>query len=465
MPKSNSYNLSTSIIPGLVAAAIAGLLSHLFGQSQAASITSAVAILCVFWWIFEPIPIPVTSLVPMALLPLLGVISPADVGAAYGSPLILLLMGGFLLSKGMESTGAHTRIALTVVRLVGANEPRRLILGFMLAAALLSMWISNTATVLMLLPVALAVIASSSAPKALAPPLLLGLAWACSIGGLGTPIGTPPTLIFMQVYEETTGTAVSFSEWMTWGIPVVAVMVPTIALFLARQVPNDLTVALPDIGEWRSAEKRVLAIFALTALAWMTRTEPFGGWREWLDMPMANDAAVAFCAVIAMFVSRDKTGEPLISWEQASAIPWGVLLLFAGGITLAKGFVASGLSTQVGELLANLALVPTLFAIVMVAILVTALTEATSNTATTALLMPILAAASMAAHIDPLILMVPAAMSASCAFMLPVATAPNAVVFGTGQIGIQTMVRWGIWVNVLGVVVISAVVFGVTAAR
>ena len=444
---------------------MAGLLSHLLDQSQAASITSAVAILCVFWWIFEPIPIPVTSLVPMALLPLLGVISPADVGAAYGSPLILLLMGGFLLSKGMESTGAHTRIALTVVRLVGANEPRRLILGFMLAAALLSMWISNTATVLMLLPVALAVIASSSAPKALAPPLLLGLAWACSIGGLGTPIGTPPTLIFMQVYEETTGTAVSFSEWMSWGIPVVAVMVPAIALFLARQVPNDLTVALPDIGEWRSAEKRVLVIFVLTALAWMTRTEPFGGWREWLDMPMANDAAVAFCAVIAMFVSRDKTGEPLISWEQASAIPWGVLLLFAGGITLAKGFVASGLSTQVGELLANLALVPTLFAIVMVAILVTALTEATSNTATTALLMPILAAASMAAHIDPLILMVPAAMSASCAFMLPVATAPNAVVFGTGQIGIQTMVRWGIWVNVLGVVVISTVVFGVTAAR
>ena len=442
-----------------------GLLSHLFDQSHAASITSAVAILCVFWWIFEPIPIPVTSLVPMALLPLLGVISPADVGAAYGSPLILLLMGGFLLSKGMESTGAHTRIALTVVRLVGANEPRRLILGFMLAAALLSMWISNTATVLMLLPVALAVIASSSAPEALAPPLLLGLAWACSIGGLGTPIGTPPTLIFMQVYEETTGTAVSFSEWMTWGIPVVALMVPTIALFLARQVPNDLTVALPDIGEWRSAEKRVLVIFALTALAWMTRTEPFGGWREWLDMPMANDAAVAFCAVIAMFVSRDKTGEPLISWEQASAIPWGVLLLFAGGITLAKGFVASGLSTQVGELLANLALVPTLFAIVMVAILVTALTEATSNTATTALLMPILAAASMAAQIDPLILMVPTAMSASCAFMLPVATAPNAVVFGTGQIGIQTMVRWGIWVNVLGVLVISAVVFGVTAAR
>jgi len=176
-------------------------------------------------------------------------------------------------------------------------------------------------------------------------------------------------------------------------------------------------------------------------------------------MSTANDAAVAFCAVVVLFIARDKEGEPLITWEQASAIPWGVLLLFAGGITLAKGFVASGLSGQVGELLASLALVPTLLAIAAVALLVTSLTEATSNTATTALLMPILAAASLAANIDPLILMVPAAMSASCAFMLPVATAPNAVVFGTGQIDIRTMVRWGVWVNLLGVLVITGVVF------
>ena len=465
MFKSHWLDLNTSVLPGLLIAASAGFVSHALGQSEAASLTTAVALLCVFWWIFEPIPIPVTSLVPMGVLPLLGVLSPADVAAAYGSPLILLLMGGFLLSKGMESTGAHTRIAITVVRFVGANEPKRLILGFMLAAALLSMWISNTATILVLLPVALAVIASSSSAAALAPPLLLGLAWACSIGGLGTPIGTPPTLIFMQVYEETTGESVSFSEWMTWGIPVVAVMVPTLAVFLARQVPKNLTVDLPDVGPWRSAEKRVLLIFTLTAIAWMTRTEPFGGWREWFDLPMANDAAVAFCAVIIMFITRDKSGDPLISWEQASAIPWGVLLLFAGGITLAKGFVVSGLSIQVGDLLASLASVPTLLAIVVVAVLVTALTEATSNTATTALLMPILAAASIAAEIDPMILMVPAAMSASCAFMLPVATAPNAVVFGTGRIGIQTMIRWGIWVNLLGVLVISSVVLTVTSAH
>ncbi len=464
MLNSHWLNLNASVIPGLIAALAVGYLSVFLGQSQAASVTTGIAVLCVFWWIFEPIPIPVTSLIPMALLPLLGVISPSDVAAAYGSPLILLLMGGFLLSKGMESTGAHTRIAVTVVRFVGADEPKRLIMGFMLAAALLSMWISNTATVLMLLPVALAVISTSGAPRALAAPLLLGLAWACSIGGLGTPIGTPPTLIFMQVYEDTTGTSISFSQWMSWGVPVVAIMIPLIAIALARKVPKDLVVDLPDVGAWRSSEKRVLIIFGLTAIAWMTRTEPFGGWRAWLDMPMANDAAVAFCAVIALFMTRDREGEPLISWEQASAIPWGVLLLFAGGITLAKGFVSSGLSGQVGELLASLALVPTLIAIVVVALLVTALTEATSNTATTALLMPILAAASVAADIDPLILMVPAAMSASCAFMLPVATAPNAVVFGTGQIDIRTMVRWGIWVNLLGALVISSVVYLVTTA-
>lgn len=464
MLNSHWLNLNASVIPGLIAALAVGYLSVFLGQSQAASVTTGIAVLCVFWWIFEPIPIPVTSLIPMALLPLLGVISPSDVAAAYGSPLILLLMGGFLLSKGMESTGAHTRIAVTVVRFVGADEPKRLIMGFMLAAALLSMWISNTATVLMLLPVALAVISTSSAPRALAAPLLLGLAWACSIGGLGTPIGTPPTLIFMQVYEDTTGTSISFSQWMSWGVPVVAIMIPLIAIALARKVPKDLVVDLPDVGAWRSSEKRVLIIFGLTAIAWMTRTEPFGGWRAWLDMPMANDAAVAFCAVIALFMTRDREGEPLISWEQASAIPWGVLLLFAGGITLAKGFVSSGLSGQVGELLASLALVPTLIAIVVVALLVTALTEATSNTATTALLMPILAAASVVADIDPLILMVPAAMSASCAFMLPVATAPNVVVFGTGQIDIRTMVRWGIWVNLLGALVISSVVYLVTTA-
>ena len=281
----------------------------------------------------------------MAVLPLLGVISPSDVAAAYGSPLILLLMGGFLLSKGMESTGAHTRIAVTVVRFVGADEPKRLIMGFMLAAALLSMWISNTATVLMLLPVALAVIATSSAPKALAAPCCWGWHGLAVLVGWERRLEHRPRLSlckFMRTRQAPRSVSVSGCHGGS-----------------GRRVDDsaDRHSAGPESPDgsccgssryWCLAqrEKRVLIIFGLTALAWMTRTEPFGGWRAWFDMPMANDAAVAFCAVVALFITRDREGEPLISWEQASNIPWGVLLLFAGGITLAKGFVSSGLAVK-----------------------------------------------------------------------------------------------------------------------
>ncbi len=368
-------------------------------------------------------------------------------------------MGGFLLSRGMESTGAHRRLALGVVRLVGSDSPRRLVLGFMLAGAALSMWISNTATVLMLVPVALAVLDSTSDKERLAVPLLLGLAWACSIGGLGTPIGTPPNLIFMQVYQDFTGEAVPFTTWMGWGVPVVITLVPLAALWLTRGLPSGLSVVMPEVGPWRSAEVRVLMIFALTALAWMTRSEPFGGWRQWLGVPTANDASVAFLAVVAMFITRDRDRQPLITWKQAVDIPWGVLLLFSGGICLAKAFVSSGLSAMAGDALVTLAELPLYAMILLICLAVTFMTEATSNTATTALLMPVLAAAAAAAGVEPALLMVPAAMSASCAFMLPVATAPNAVVFGTDRVPIRAMVREGFALNVAGALLISTLMF------
>ena len=422
-------------------------------------VTASTAVLCILWWIFEPIPIPVTSLLPLALMPLFGVLTPAETGAAYGSPLILLLLGGFLLSRGMESTGAHRRVALSVVRLVGSESPRRVVLGFMIAGAALSMWISNTATVLMLLPVALAVLDSAEDKTRLGPPLLLGLAWSCSIGGLGTPIGTPPNLIFMQVYEETTGSALGFARWMSWGLPVVITMIGIAAFWLTRSLPRVLPVTLPEVGAWRSAEKRVLLIFGLTALAWMTRSEPFGGWRELLGVPQANDASVAFLAVVLLFITRDRQGKPLITWQEAADIPWGVLLLFAGGICLAKAFMSSGLSALAGEALVALAAFPALPMILLVCLAVTFMTEATSNTATTALLMPVLAAAAVAAGLEPTLLMVPAAMSASCAFMLPVATAPNAVIYGTGRIRIATMFREGLVLNLAGAVTITGLMW------
>ena len=446
-----------SIWPGLVSGLCLAVIMTALEQPEAIVITAVVAWLCMLWWIFEPLPIPVTSLLPIAVFPIAGVLTPEQVGASVGSPLIILLLGGFLLSRGMESTGAHHRIALSVVNLVGGHKPRRLVLGFMIAGALLSMWISNTASILMLMPVALAVLASCSDRKSLAAPLLLGLAWSCSIGGLGTPIGTPPNLILVQVYEENTAQTISFGQWMSWGIPVVLTLLPLAWWWVTRAVPRELDIQLPAVGPWRSAERRVLVVFGLTAVAWITRAEPFGGWQTWLDLPAANDASVALLAVVALFVVRDDQGEPLIDWSKASQIPWGVLLLFGGGICLARAFVASGLSAQVGDALTTVASLPVFAMMLLLALAVTFLTEATSNTATTALLMPVLAAVALAVEIDPLWLMVPAAMSASCAFMLPVATAPNAVVFGSGELPIRRMVREGFALNLIGALLIATV--------
>ena len=446
-----------SIWPGLVSGLCLAVIMAALEQPEAIVITAVVAWLCMLWWIFEPLPIPVTSLLPIAVFPLSGVLTSEQVGASVGSPLIILLLGGFLLSRGMESTGAHHRIALSVVNLVGGHKPRRLVLGFMIAGALLSMWISNTASILMLMPVALAVLASCSDRNSLAAPLLLGLAWSCSIGGLGTPIGTPPNLILVQAYEENTAQTISFGQWMSWGMPVVLTLLPLAWWWVTRAVPRELDIQLPAVGPWRSAERRVLVVFFFTAVAWTTRAEPFGGWQTWLDLPAANDASVALLAVVALFVVRDDQGEPLIDWAKASQIPWGVLLLFGGGICLARAFVASGLSAQVGDALTAVAVLPVFAMMLLLALAVTFLTEATSNTATTALLMPVLAAVALAVEIDPLWLMVPAAMSASCAFMLPVATAPNAVVFGSGELPIRRMVREGFALNLIGSLLIATV--------
>ncbi len=450
-----------ALAAGPLLAMLAALACQWVGYDEAKSIVAFVAVLCVVWWVFEPVPIPVTSLLPLAVLPMTAVLTPAEVGQAYGSPLILLLLGGFLLSKAMEHSGAHRRIALGMVRLFGASSGRRLVMGFMAAAAVLSMWISNTATTLMLLPVALATLEATNEKQRLAAPLLLGIAYAASVGGIGTPIGTPPNLIFMQVYKETTGQSISFSQWMGWALPVVLVMVPLMALYLTRSVTGKLVVDVPTVGPWRTHERRVMWVFGLTALAWITRSEPFGGWRAWFDLPTANDASVALIAVVVMFLvpSGRGGGERLLNWEKASTIPWGVLLLFSGGICLAKGFVSSGLSDLIGQWLSGFTQMPVLVLLLAVCLVVTFMTETTSNTASTTLLMPVLAAAALAAGIEPAVLMVPAAMSASCAFMLPVATAPNSVVFGSGLLTTARMAREGVMLNLIGAVVISSVCY------
>jgi sodium-dependent dicarboxylate transporter 2/3/5 len=423
--------------------------------TSASAITASVTLLCALWWIFEPVPIPFTSLIPLAVFPLLGVLTPAQVGQSFGSPLILLLLGGFMLSTAMADSGAHRRIALYMVNVFGGGNARGLVLGFMAAAAVLSMWISNTATTLMLLPVALAVLEQTQ--KNLAVPLLLGIAYAASIGGLGTPIGTPPNLIFMQVHLDQFGHTPSFPEWMSWGLPVVVLLVPVAGLWLTRGVKLDAPVQLPQVGAWSSPEKRVLIMFSLTALCWITRQAPFGGWSGWLDLPQANDASVALIAVVLMAALPNGEGGRLLRWEAANKIPWGVLLLFAGGISIANAFVQSGLADIIAGELGGMVALPKWLLIITMCLTVTFLTEVTSNTATASLLMPLLAATAVATGISPILLMVPAAMSASCAFMLPVATAPNAIVFGSGKVRIREMARAGFVLNLIGAVIITLV--------
>lgn len=472
----------------LFAGPILALLTYYFSLdtgNSALAITAAVTTLCITWWVFEPIPIPATSLIPLAVFQLSGVLTKDEIGQSYGSPLILLLLGGFILSKAMERSGAHRRLALFMVNLFGSTSSKQLVLGFMVTTATLSMWISNTATTLMLLPVALAV-ANQAKDKQLAVPLMLGIAFSASIGGIGTPIGTPPNLVFMQVYEQQFNENIGFTEWMSWAIPVVVVMIPMTWFWLTRKLTYTGGFDMPTVGKWNTAEKRVITIFILTALAWITRKEPFGGWSEWLNLPGANDASVALIAVVLMFIipagnsADDKTdditngsadnrlrdnttttnnskSEKLLDWQTAATIPWGILLLFGGGITLAKAFGVSGLSATIANNLSDLSTLPIVVMIFAICLGVTFLTETTSNTASTVLLMPVLAATAIGSNIDPKLLMIPATISASCAFMMPVATAPNSIVYASGFFSTRKMASEGFVLNLCGAIIITAI--------
>ncbi len=446
-----------TLAAGLAGALIAGFAIHLAGQSSEIAWTTAIVVLCASWWIFEPIPIPATSLLPLALFPLAGVLTAKQVGQAYGDKLVLLMMGGFMLSTAMERSGAHRRIALNMVSLFGGSSGgRRLVFGFMFASAFLSMWISNAATTLVLLPIIAAVVERSSSPR-LQTCLLLGVAYAASVGGIGTPIGTPPNLLFFENYVKAGGEEPTFRQWMTWALPVAFVMLPATALWLTRGLRREPGLELPEVGPWRTEEIRTLIVFAITAVLWITRKEPLGGWSGWTGLTGANDASVALLAVVAMHIIPNGKGETLLTWETAVRIPWGVLVLYGGGIAIAAAFQQSGLSAWIGNSLGILASVPTILLLLAICLAVTFLTEVTSNTATASLLLPILAATALAAKIDPKLIMIPATISCSFAFMLPVATPPNAIIFSSEKLTIRTMAREGFALNVIGALIITTV--------
>lgn len=444
------------------------------GQPHLIASTAAITLFTAMLWVTEALPIPVTSLIPFFAFPMAGVLTHIESASALGSHVILLLMGAFMLSKALEKSNVHSRLAFYLVNVTGGKSAKRLVFGFMLTAAILSMWISNSATTLMLLPITLAVLQHVKDPK-LTIAMLLGIAYAASLGGVGTPVGTPPNIIFMSVYLESQGKEISFLEWMKTGVPIVVIGIPVIAWWLTRKLENTQAYILPKSGTWQPAEKRVLITFLVVALAWMFR--PY--WTVWLNMPSIGDSSIALAGVVMMFlipsgnkvegsapadkniqfgeVAKNAKSDKLLDWETAVSIPWGMLLLFAGGICIAKAFSASGLSALMAEGLSGLSGLPVPLLILCICLFVTFLTEITSNTATATLLMPILAAVGVAAGIDPALMMMPAAISASCAFMLPVATAPNAIVYGMDKFSIQTMAREGFMLNIFLAFIITAV--------
>lgn len=443
------------IFLGAVFAISCGLAAQAGGLTEPIAATIAITTLTAFWWVSEALPIPATSLVPFALFPLAGVLDQREAAAALGSYVIVLLMASFMLSKALEKSGAHERLALYMINFVGMSG-RRLVFGFMLAAALLSMWISNTATTLMLATMALAIITRSDDQK-LATPLLLGIAFAASLGGTATLIGTPPNLIFAENYLQSTGTEYSFSGWMKTGLPIVVIGIPVMGLWLTRSMSGVSSPTLADPGPWRKDERRTMMVFALAIVLWITRAEPFGGWSGALGMNGAGDSTVAVFAVILMFLIPDGKGSALLDWKSANDIPWGMLLLFAGGICIASAFRASGLDQLIANQLTSFTNAPVLLMILGLCLSVTFLTEITSNTATANLLMPLLAAVAAGTGIKPELLMIPAAISCSCAFMLPVATAPNAIIYGTGRVTMSQMAREGVVLNVLIAFIVTGI--------
>ena len=474
MTKREKHKKNLAMPLGPLLGFFVGLISVYQGLDIIAGITLWITIWTATWWVFEAVPIPVASLVPLSMLPLFGVLSSKQVAQAYGHKLVLLLLGGFLLSRAMEKSGAHRRIALKMVSLCGGGGGKSLILGFMIASAGLSMWISNTATTLMMLPMVIAVL-DGAEDKKIRVPLLLGVAFAANVGGIGTPIGTPPNMVMIGYYETIKGVEISFLEWMKVGVPISITMVVLIWLWLSRNVKTKSRVPLPSPGVWRKEEKRTMVVFFFTALAWMTRSAPFGGWKSFFGfisendvglyniLANANDASVAFIAVIILFCtpSGNKKNEKLLDWETANKIPWGLIILVGSGICLGTAISESGLSEQAAKLLTGIDKLKTVFVILCVALLVTFLTEITSNTATTVILMPILGAVSTASGIEPTLLLIPAAISASCAFMLPVATMPNAVVYGTGEFSIKRMVKEGFALNLVGSLVVTTICYSI----
>ncbi|MEM9917412.1 MAG: DASS family sodium-coupled anion symporter [Bacteroidota bacterium] len=468
------YSKRIGLFLGPILFLLTWLFFHPEGLSKEANAVLAGTLWIAAWWITEAIPIAVTSLLPIVLFPLSGAMSLSSTTASFGHRYIFLYIGGFILAIAIERWNLHKRIALNIIDLIGTNV-KSIILGFMVATAFLSMWISNTATSVMMLPIGMAIVAQLSdnpdtienENRIFGKALMLAIAYSASIGGMATLIGTPPNLVLAGIVQETYGIEITFSKWIVFGLPISIFLLFICWRYLTHYAHRFTQTSFPGgraeirkqlaaLGKISYEEKTVLIVFALTAFAWISRSFLLNKW-----LPDIDDTIIAIIAGVALFLlpAASARKRPILLWEEAVKLPWGILLLFGGGLALAQGFKTSGLAAWIGGQMSLLNGLPLLLLLLILIAAVNFLTEITSNLATTAMLLPILAPLALTIDVHPFILMVGATVAASCAFMLPVATPPNAVVFGSGYLKIYDMVRTGVWMNILSILLLALITY------
>jgi sodium-dependent dicarboxylate transporter 2/3/5 len=465
---------------GLYLGPILFILTRFFleleGLSDQANAVLASTLWIAIWWITEAIPIAATSLLPIILFPLSGALPLADTTSSFGHRFVFLYLGGFILALAIQKWNLHKRIALNIIKVVGTNV-QKIILGFMVATAFLSMWISNTATAVMMLPIGIAIIkqmkdlknTSEDENLIFGKALMLSIAYSASIGGIATLIGTPPNLVFAGIIQETYNIEISFLKWFQFGLPISILLLAISWVYLTKVAfkfkqnefnkgKEEINRQLEELGSISYEEKIVLSVFVLTGLAWILRTYLLNKF-----IPNLDDSIIALISGISLFLfqanNQEGKKEKIMNWEDAVKLPWGILLLFGGGLAIAQGFQSSGLANWIAENLTQLNGFSLFIILLVVITAVNFLTEITSNLATTAMLLPILAPTAVILGVHPYVLMVGATLAASCAFMLPVATPPNAVVFGSNYLKISDMVRVGILMNIISIIIIFMMVY------
>ena len=474
----------SGVITGLILFLLIIFFTDLDPSNPQLTIMAAIAVLMAVWWITEAIPLSVTSLIPLVLFPLFGILSGDEIAESYINSVIFLFLGGFMIAIAIEEWDLHKRIALKIITYFGGN-PTSVIIGFMISCALLSMWISNTATAIMMLPIGLAIIKKLESEYGeqrihnFSVTILLGMAYACSLGGIATLVGTPPNLVFLKtlniIYPE--APQIGFGQWMLLGLPISILMLTFTIIILTKfyfKIDKEIRIKkefvkeeYKKLGVLTFEQKTVSIVFLITALLWIFRADLnlgfilLPGWNRLLPYPeFVNDGTVAITmAVILFFIPAKSKETTLLDQTVFKKIPWGIILLFGGGFALANGFTSTGLTLYVGEKLSSLSSLSPVLIVIITAAIISFLTELTSNTAATQMTLPIVASVAVSIGMNPLLLMLTATFSASMAFMLPVATPPNTIVFASDRIRISEMARAGFALNIAGVIIISLIIY------